>query len=127
AQAARRHAIGGETSRGIELGHEALALAETLGHDELVSQALNSIGIAMTMDGDLEGMKHLERAVKVADASRVPDEMGKSRNNLATRLWVVGRLDEANALWLEADAIARRFGTGSSVLWSQMELTAMAL
>ena len=127
AQAARREAIGGDTSRGIALGWEALAQAEALEHDELISAALNSLGIAMTMEGDLEGLKHLERSIEVADRSKVPDEMGKSRNNLATRLWIVGRLQEANALWLEADAIARRFGAGSGMLWSQMELTAMAL
>ena len=127
AQVARREAIGGDTRRGIEIGYEALALAEALEHDELISAALNSLGIAMTMEGDLEGLKHLERSIEVADRSKVPEEMGKSRNNLATRLWIVGRLEEANALWLEADAIARRFGAGSGILWSQMELTAMAV
>ncbi|HET8894246.1 MAG TPA: AAA family ATPase [Gaiellaceae bacterium] len=127
AQVARREAIGGDPSRGIVLGYEALELAEALEHDELISAALNSLGIAMTIEGDLEGLKHLERSIEVADRSKVPDEMAKSRNNLATRLWIFGRLEEANVLWLEADAIARRYGTGSSMLWSQMELTAMAL
>ena len=53
--------------------------------------------------------------------------MGKARNNIATRLWVLGRLAEANAHWVEADAVARRYGAGSGVLWSQMELTGIAI
>ena len=40
---------------------------------------------------------------------------------------MLGRLKEANAYWEEADALARRYGVGGGMLWSQMELTAMAI
>jgi class 3 adenylate cyclase/tetratricopeptide (TPR) repeat protein len=127
AQTARRHAIGGDPARAIELGNEALAMAEELEHDELVSNALNTLGIAKTMGGDLTGLADLERSIEAADRSKVPDEITKSRNNIATRLWVLGRLAEANAYWEEADAFSRRFGVGGGMLWSQMEMTGMAL
>ena len=61
---ARRQAIGGDPQRGIELGHEVLAVAEEIGHDALIASALNSIGIAMTMTGDLEGLSYLERSIR---------------------------------------------------------------
>src|SRR5204862_2578287 len=123
----RRQAIGADTKRAITLGYEALAMAEELAHDELMSNALNSLGIAKTMSGDLAGLADLERSIEYADRSKVPDEITKARNNIATRLWVLGRLKEANAYWEEADALARRYGVGGGMLWSQMELTAMAI
>jgi len=112
AHAARRQAIGGDPQRAIALGYEALAMAEELAHDELISNALNSIGIAKTMSGDLSGLADLERSIEYADRSKVPDEITKARNNIATRLWVLGRLKEANAYWEEAGALARRNGDG---------------
>ena len=127
AHAARRQAIGGDPQRAIALGYEALAMAEELAHDELISNALNSIGIAKTMSGDLSGLADLERSIEYADRSKVPDEITKARNNIATRLWVLGRLKEANAYWEEAGALARRNGDGGGMLWSQMELAAMAI
>ena len=127
AQSARREAIGGNPERAIELARETLAMAEELGHDELASHALNSLGLTRMRFGDLGGLADLERSIELADRSRVPDEMVKSRNNLATRLWAVGRLDEATALWNETRELGRRYGSETLLRWADMELAGTTL
>ncbi len=128
AQAARRAAIADAFSpEALELGHETLAMAEELGHDELTSNALNTIGLTMTALGDPQGLAYLERSVELADRSKVPDEMTKSRNNLGTRLWVLGRLDEAQALFAQTHDISLRYGSGDGLLWAKMERAAGSL
>ena len=76
-----------------------IALADALGHDELASHALNTLGMARMRAGEIEGLADLERSVELADRSNAPDEIVKSRNNLANQYWVVGRLDDATAQW----------------------------
>jgi class 3 adenylate cyclase/tetratricopeptide (TPR) repeat protein len=122
AQAARRSAIGGDGTRGIELARETLTMAETLEHDELASHALNTLGLARTHAGDLGGLEDLQRSIVLADRSNVPDEMAKSRNNLANQLFMLGRLDEATALWEACRDVSQRFGVVAGLLWADGEL-----
>jgi hypothetical protein len=52
----------------------------------------------------------------------VPEEIVKSRNNLASNLWLYGRLDEAAATFDASREAARRLGAGAGLLWATMEL-----
>ncbi len=122
AQAARRTAIGADPRQGMELAREALAMAEELRHDELASDALNSLGLARSRLGDIHGLADLERSVELADRSKATDEIVKSRNNLATQYALLGRIDEAEEMFEETREAAHRLGSGSGVLWATMEV-----
>jgi tetratricopeptide (TPR) repeat protein len=122
AQVARRATLGGDTDEGNALARETLAMAEALEHDELTSHALNTLGLACMHAGDLDGLKHLERSVELADRSNSPDEMIKSRNNLANQLFMLGRLDEATAYWEASREAAQRTGVGAGLVWADAEL-----
>ena len=92
------------------LACKTFALAEALGHDELASHALNTLGMARMRAGEIEGLADLERSVELADRSNAPDEIIKSRNNLANWYWVVGRLDDATTQWAAARDAALALG-----------------
>jgi predicted ATPase/class 3 adenylate cyclase len=124
-QAARRIAISGDRERGMEIAQEALALAEELGHDELASNALNSLGLTRSRLGDIRGLADLERSIELADRSKAPDEIVKSRNNLATQYLLLGRIDEAEDLFAQSREAAVRLGVGAGVLWADMEVIAI--
>jgi hypothetical protein len=121
AQAARRATIAGETETAIDLGRKTFALADALGHDELASHALNTLGMARMRAGEIEGLADLERSVELADRSNAPDEIARSRNNLANQYWSVGRLDDATAQWAAAREAALRYGSTTGLLWSDEE------
>ena len=125
ADAARRVLIAGDPHRGIELAREALAMAEELGHDELASNALNSLGFGRVDIGDLEGLSDLERSIELADRSKAPDEITKSRNNLATQYARLGRIDAAAALFEEGREAARRLGSGAALVWADLQVIYM--
>jgi class 3 adenylate cyclase/tetratricopeptide (TPR) repeat protein len=122
AQVARRTTIGGDIRDGAALARETLAMAEELEHDELTSHALNTLGLACMRAGDLDGLKHLERSVELADRSNAPDEMIRSRNNLANQLFMLGRLDEATAQWVASREAAQRTGLDVGLVWADAEL-----
>ena len=122
AQAARQASLAGETETAIDLARKTFALADALGHDELASHALNTLGMARMRAGEIEGLADLERSVELADRSNAPDEIIKSRNNLANSYWVVGRLDDATAHWSAAREAALRSGSGPGLLWQDEEM-----
>jgi hypothetical protein len=122
AQAARQATIAGETETAIDLARKTFALADALGHDELASHALGTLGMARMRAGELEGLAELERSVELADRSNAPDEIIKSRNNLANWYWVVGRLDDATTQWTAAREAALRSGSGPGLLWQDEEM-----
>ena len=65
---ARLSLIGDENERAIDLGLEALAMAEELGIDELRAHALDSIGRARARIGDPLGIENLEESIAIAVA-----------------------------------------------------------
>jgi tetratricopeptide (TPR) repeat protein len=120
--AARRAALSGQEQRGIDLARETLEMAEALEHDELASHALNTLGVARALLGDLDGLKDLERSIELADRAKAADEMIRSRNNLANNFMALGRLDDATAQWKASLDAAQRAGIRSGVLWADAEL-----
>ncbi len=65
-QAARFSMLAGRHDAAIELGSEALAMAETLGLEEIQADALMSVGPARWRGGDVRGIKEIERGVEIA-------------------------------------------------------------
>jgi class 3 adenylate cyclase/tetratricopeptide (TPR) repeat protein len=65
-QAARFAMLAGRHDTAVELGGQALEMAETLGLDEIQADALISLGPARWRIGDPRGIDELERGVEIA-------------------------------------------------------------
>ena len=77
----RFHMIADENLRSIEVGQEALAMAEQMGLDELRAHALDSIGISRARIGDERGIADLEQSIALAVAHNSLERC------VATRPW----------------------------------------
>jgi class 3 adenylate cyclase/tetratricopeptide (TPR) repeat protein len=121
AQRARYASLAGDPEQAIEHGQRALAMAEEIGDDELVSHVLNSLGMAHTALGDARGIDELRRSVEFAVASNSPDEIHNALNNLANMQWMMGDLDGASASLAEARVSDERFGSAGGLQWLEVE------
>src|SRR6266511_1335526 len=99
----------------------ALPLAEQLGHDDLTSHVLNTMGMARAWLGDRDGTDDLRRAVELAEAANAPDAIHRGLNNLANVLWLMGDLDAASSCLARAREVDERFGLVGSLLWLDIE------
>jgi class 3 adenylate cyclase/tetratricopeptide (TPR) repeat protein len=122
ARAARLDGIGGDPQRGIDRATEVLAMAEELDSDELRSDALNTRGISKDKLGDPTSIDDLKRAVELADASNVVQQMATARNNLASVLGGIGRVREAIAVCEEGRDVGLRFGSLAAAQWPAMQV-----
>jgi hypothetical protein len=105
--------VASEDERAIQLGEEALILAEQLDLDDIRAATLNSIGPARAALGDAQrGREQLKEALDHARRANVPWEVSRALNNLAAiTVWTPGaNLQEATELAREARAEAERYG-----------------
>ncbi|HEU4900543.1 MAG TPA: AAA family ATPase [Actinomycetota bacterium] len=105
----------------IEVGRQALAMAEALGLASQQSRVLSMIGIARVNGGDTGGIADLERSVAVAQRANLP-EAGAAYGNLAGTLATLGDLGRAFELQAEGRRVAERFGSVIDQRWLQIEL-----
>jgi class 3 adenylate cyclase/tetratricopeptide (TPR) repeat protein len=125
ANVARTSSIGGDAEEGLRLATDALAMAETLGLDELRAHALATIGVSKGYLGDPSGVKELELALELALAAHSP-QASVIANNLGVAAFEVGDMRREGELFVEAKLIAERFGDGSGARWMRGQLSAMA-
>ena len=110
-------------------GERALAMGEALGDQQVISHALNNIGVALGATGRLdEGIAHLERSLAVALAADLPADAVRAYINLGGRMHQCGVSRRALELGREGWAYAARHGyiRGSSTLlvslsWNEFE------
>lgn len=101
----------GQARRAVELGSQALALAEELGEPRAITFALNTLGAALADTGRCEeGIATGRRGLEMAIGLDRADEMHRAYANLATALQICGRLDEAERVAREGGEWARRRG-----------------
>jgi class 3 adenylate cyclase/tetratricopeptide (TPR) repeat protein len=105
----RHYQLADRGADALRVGQEALALAESLGLDELRAQTLSYIGYARVRLGDASGLEESQRAVEVADAINSPDR-ARWLNNCASIEFDLGHARTAFAIWDEAEAVALRDG-----------------
>jgi class 3 adenylate cyclase/tetratricopeptide (TPR) repeat protein len=105
----RFHMLAGRSEQAIQIGREALAIAEGLGLDEVRAHALNNVGSARFFRGDVEGVADLEAALEIATAIKSP-EAARVMNNLAGTLEMLGETKRAWQLWRDGLAWARELG-----------------
>ena len=84
----------GRNEEAIEVGREALAMAEQLGLDELCANALCTLGVARAETGDLGGVEDLERSIVIAQAGGSPESV-RALLNLGSILARLGDLPRA--------------------------------
>jgi tetratricopeptide (TPR) repeat protein len=93
-------------------------MAEQFGLDELRAAALNTVGGARVHLGEEEqGLADTRLAVEVAAAANSPFELSRAKGNLASHLWLRGKLAEAAALWEEAHDETTRYGQFGFSRW----------
>ncbi|NTU79418.1 MAG: AAA family ATPase, partial [Chloroflexales bacterium] len=119
----------GHAVEAIAWGEKALAMGEALGDDQVVSHALNNIGVAMDAIGQGEaGVARLERSLEVALAADLPADAVRAYINLGGRMHEVGINQRVLELGRQGWGYAARHGYihGSATLllslcWSELE------
>ena len=94
----------------IELGSEALRLAEQMGLDDLRANALTNVGTARTNRGDRRGFAQLEESIAIATRVNAVDELIRAHNNLSAGHVVHGDLSSARDHLRECRRLAAHFG-----------------
>jgi tetratricopeptide (TPR) repeat protein len=110
--------LSGESPEAIEIGREALAIAEQLGLAELQAHALNNIGTSKTYLRDESGKDDLERSIEVALAANSP-EAARGYNNLASILAERGQFREYVRLVREAVRVGEQLGNAAVVRYAR--------
>jgi class 3 adenylate cyclase/tetratricopeptide (TPR) repeat protein len=103
--------LSGEAEDAIRLGRAALEMATELELDDLRAHALNNIGSARTMSGDLGGLDDLEKSIAISLRNNSPESV-RAYSNLGSHLAGVGELERSFAMHAEARGLAKRFGLG---------------
>jgi tetratricopeptide (TPR) repeat protein len=96
--------------RAVEVGREALRMAEELGLDELRTAALINIGSARGGMGDPGGLSDLEHAVHLAAEANAIRELIRAHNNLGSICVMHGELGRARAEFMETRRLAVHYG-----------------
>jgi predicted ATPase/class 3 adenylate cyclase len=123
ASQASRALMAGHHERAIELGLQAHALAEQLGWEEGVSEALCLVGSTRMETGDRRGLEDLGRSIEIATAAGALGALSRAYNYLAATNQALGDLDAAYAARLEGARIAERTGSATQIRWFQGVLT----
>jgi tetratricopeptide (TPR) repeat protein len=110
----------GHQEEAIEVGRQALTMADDLGLDELRSKARTYIGGARVVGGDRGGLADLEQAVVLAIEANSPHS-ALAYGNLASSLIVLGDLARGFELQLKGRQAAERFGLASEARYLQAE------
>ena len=106
---ARMAMFANEDAKAIEVGRQALAMAEELGLTQLMVGALSVIGPARVRLGDLEGVQDLERAIEIAETARSSEAI-RAYGNLGSTMADLGDFRRARDLYDKATEVAERFG-----------------
>ncbi len=126
ASVARSTTIGGDPEEGLRLAREALAMAEALKLDELLADALCTVGLSKNSLGDPTGVDDTQRALELAVAANSP-QAGSIANNVAIGAWGALDMRRAGELFEEGLRIAKRFGDASGTRFLRGQCAAMAL
>jgi class 3 adenylate cyclase/tetratricopeptide (TPR) repeat protein len=100
----------GNVAEAIQLGREALAMAERLGLDDVRARALDTIGRCRLEIRDLGGIEDLEQSLAIAVAAQVPMAIFRANVSLGVELWQAGQLKRAAAFATASGEAAAHFG-----------------
>ena len=114
--------VAGRHDDAIRIGRDALAIARSVGDDELVAFALSSIGTARVNGGDLDGFRELEQGVEVAERAPSPWHILRGRVNIGVCHFLVGDLPKALDVHERNLVDAQRYGMEGAVIWNRAEV-----
>jgi class 3 adenylate cyclase/tetratricopeptide (TPR) repeat protein len=109
-EVARYEMLADRNDSAIEIGGEAIKLAESLGLDDLRAHALNNVGSARAAAGDPEGFIELEESIALASRLNSIPDLIRGHNNLAAMHLVHADREEAHAGWEKCRELAVHFG-----------------
>lgn len=108
---ARGLALKGRVDEALETGERALSLAEVVDEPVALGLAHAAMGTTLVISGDARGaLPHIEEALRSAELSGNPDEVGRSCANLSDVLTRLGRFAEAAEQGLAGAAAMRKQG-----------------
>ena len=119
AQLARFAMFGDHDAQALELGREALAMAEEFGFADMRAHALNTSGVARVKLGDRDGLTDIERSIE----STGPGSPERLRGyiNLGTMLSDLGELGRAAEVHKRGLEEAERAGLPGPIHWLRGE------
>jgi class 3 adenylate cyclase/tetratricopeptide (TPR) repeat protein len=109
-ETARYEMLADRNDNAIEVGREALALAERLGLDDLRADALNNIGSARVASGDPGGIEDLEQSLAFAEQAQAIAAQIRAHNNHGVMSWLLGDAERARVGIHESHRLADHFG-----------------
>jgi class 3 adenylate cyclase/tetratricopeptide (TPR) repeat protein len=117
-EAARYDMLADRNDSAIELGRQALQLAEELGLEDVRTRALNNVGSARVAAGDPGGLHDLEESIALAARMGSTVDLIRGYNNLGTLELILGRLDDSRDHIHEGYRIAQHFGHHGFARWA---------
>jgi class 3 adenylate cyclase/tetratricopeptide (TPR) repeat protein len=119
AERARLTLFAGRYQEAIDIGREALAMAEALDDKEQQSELLNTIGVARNAgdESDLGAVEDLERSLALARQAAAPDTLGRALYNLAQIRMITRGLEGVQALYDDAAESNERYGIEATKRW----------
>ncbi len=103
--------VEGALIEGRHVCEEAVAVARAIGARELEGHALNSLGVTMAYQGDLDGgLANLREAQRIGLGVDNVDDVARAYENLIDVLNNAGRFADASELSIEAFDYARAHG-----------------
>jgi len=123
ATASRFEMLANRNEKAIELGREAIALADELELEDVHAAALDNVGTARAVTGDDGGLADLADAARLAERANAIFEYLRAQGNLAVQLWIRGRLEDSLALYRDAADDAIRYGQLGFGRWLRAVVT----
>jgi tetratricopeptide (TPR) repeat protein len=117
-EAARFDVLADRNERAIEVGREALRMAEELELDELRTRVLTSVGFARVSLGDLGGLEDFEKSIAIASRVKSIANLIRGYNNLGNIKLILGRFEEGVADIVEAHRLAEHYGHEAAARWA---------
>ncbi len=105
----------------LEVGREALAIADELGLDRQRAELLNTVGTVRVAQGDSRGFADLEKSLEIALELNSPGAIQRAYNNLTESYRRIGNWPEATRLFAERRRYVERVGIPDAVQWTRGE------
>ena len=110
AEVARYEMLADRLQEALDVGREALGLAEELGLEDLRSHALNTIGVARAGMGDRGGFDDLEKSIEIASQGNFVSDLLRGHNNRQALYFLYGDIPKARAAEEVTLELASHFG-----------------
>jgi predicted ATPase/class 3 adenylate cyclase len=120
AEQARIAVFAQRAEEGSEASDEALRLSVQFGLDDLRASVLNTMAVARTFDGDLEGSDELHAEVIALEASTAAVEVARALTNSLVNSVMGGYHLEAGRRQRVASEFAQRIGDRRMILWLEV-------